>query len=268
MSGTALGWYVYCVVPTAPGVTLEGMAGVDPRFEVQSSTEGPLSAVVSRVGLEEFGADALRQNLEDLPWLERTARAHDAVLARALDGSDVVPLRLCTIFTDEERVRDMLRRRRQVLLDDLAHLQGHVEWSVKVMADPERVESAVRRLEPASAGGETGSRGRAYLERKRQERDLRETVRDRVEGAADGAHAQLAAKAREAKLLPLQNPRLSGRRGHMVLNAAYLVDRRRDRELGGLAHRLDEELHHQGMELALTGPWAPYNFVTGRGEAG
>ncbi len=45
-----------------------------------------------------------------------------------------------------------------------------------------------------------------------------------------------------------------------MLNSAYLVSDRPgfERELAGLARELSE----RGLELELTGPWPPYNFVS------
>ena len=40
-----------------------------------------LTAAVGTVGLDEFGEEGLRRNLEDLDWLAATARAHDAVIS-------------------------------------------------------------------------------------------------------------------------------------------------------------------------------------------
>jgi hypothetical protein len=105
MTEAGLGCYVYCVVRQEEQPSLTGLSGVDPDFGIEDVTHGDLSAMVSRVRLEEFGAEALKRNLEDLAWVERTARAHDAVIGRALDAGALVPLRLCTIFDDERHVR-------------------------------------------------------------------------------------------------------------------------------------------------------------------
>src|SRR5919201_2231532 len=133
MSERAL--YAYCVIPAGERPPLAGLSGVDPASGVELLTHDPLSALVSSVRLEEFGAEALKRNLEDLAWLERTARAHDAVLGRALAGDAIVPMRLCTIFADEAGVRQMLDRERETLLEVLERLHGHEEWSVKLLAD-------------------------------------------------------------------------------------------------------------------------------------
>src|SRR5919197_477839 len=144
MSERDLGCYVYCVVRAGEHPSVQDLTGVNPPFGIELVTHGDLSALMSRVRLEEFGAEPLKRNLEDLGWVERTARAHDAVLARALTADAVVPLRLCTIFTDEAHVRDMLQREQERLLDALQRLRGHAEWSVKVLVEPRELEAAVR----------------------------------------------------------------------------------------------------------------------------
>ena len=67
---------------------------VDPRFPIERVAAGRLAAFVSRVSTSEFGADAQLRNLNDLAWLERVARAHEAVLENALSQTSLVPLRV------------------------------------------------------------------------------------------------------------------------------------------------------------------------------
>jgi hypothetical protein len=265
MSERAL--YAYCVIPAGERPPLAGLSGVDPASGVELLTHDPLSALVSSVSLEEFGAEALKRNLEDLSWLERTARAHDAVIERALAGEAVVPMRLCTIFTDEAHVHEMLERERDVLLQALGRLRHHAEWGVKVLADRAALENAARERAqaPVAVNAEAGAPGHAYLARKKLERSLREQADAFAEGAIEDIHTRLAEQATTTTLLPPQNPDLSRRSGEMVLNAAYLVHRERARAFTALAEDLREQGRELGLELELTGPWAPYNFVTGRG---
>ena len=177
MSKSDRGCYVYCVVRESADLSLSGLVGVAPGFDVATVTYRGLSAVVSEVPLQQFGADALKDNFEDLEWLERTARAHDAILARALAADAVVPLRLCTIFTDEAGVRRMLERGREFLLDVLGRLRCKAEWSVKLLADQKKIESAAREHESARAAapaaGGSEAPGRAFFARKKAERRFR-----------------------------------------------------------------------------------------------
>jgi hypothetical protein len=228
-------------------------------------THAGLSAVVSRVRLEEFGAEALKRNLEDLAWVERTARAHDAVLARALAADTLVPFRLCTIFTDEAHVREMLEREREPLLEALERLRGHAEWSVKVLADRRKLEAAARERAPALAATSTDAEGerpgRAFFARKKLDQALREEARAMAEAAAEEVHARLRDEAAAATLLPPQHPELSGRSGAMLLNGAYLVHRGRAEEFAAVARELGDRHRAIGVEVEPSGPWAPYNFV-------
>ncbi|MBS1869304.1 MAG: GvpL/GvpF family gas vesicle protein [Actinobacteria bacterium] len=248
--------YVYCVVPAAQVPPLDDLAGVDPGLPVGSLTAGELCAVTSRVRLAEFGEDALRRNLEDLAWVERTARAHDAVLARALSAGAVVPLRLCTIFGDADHVRAMLERERERLHDALERLRGRSEWSVKARAD-------LRRPAPAESGGAAPEQtpGRAFFARKQGDRELRERAAARATAAAQEIHDGLRAEAVDALLLPPQDPALSGRSGTTLLNGAYLVERAREPAFTAAVAQLAARHRDGGVEVDVSGPWAPYNFV-------
>jgi Gas vesicle synthesis protein GvpL/GvpF len=261
MTKAGLAHYVYCVVPAGSSPRLEGLAGVDPSFEVGRLSRGRLSAIVSQVRLGEFGAEALSRNLDDLEWLARTARAHNAVLTSALSGKAVVPLRLCTIFADEHGVRRMLEREQAPLLAALSQLRGRAEWSVKVMADAGGVNAAATErgfgLDPAEAEGP----GRAYFARKKLERWARVRARASAEHAVEEIDARLRAHAAAATRLPPQDRRLSGRSGEMVLNGAYLVERSRATMFTSLAEELGARNREIGLALELTGPFAPYNFV-------
>lgn len=263
MSEPASACYVYCVVPAAAPPSLEGLPGVDPAFGVGAVTHRGLAAFASRVGLDQFGAEALERNLEDLGWVERTARAHDAVLARALSAEAVVPLRLCTIFDDERHVSEMLEREREALLDALGRLRGRAEWSVKVLADPQRLDAAVRgrgRAPAQATSDETP--GRAYFARRRADRQVDEDSRAVAAAAVAEVHGRLQAEAVATTLLPPQHPALSGRSGAMLLNGAYLVDRARTESFAAAAAELDERHRETGLSIEVRGPWAPYNFVT------
>ena len=265
MSESGLGCYVYCVVRGDQHLPLDGLPGVDQELAPGLLIHRELAALVSGVRLEEFGAEALKRNLEDLAWLERTARAHDAVLGRALAGDAIVPMRLCTIFADEAGVRQMLDRERETLLEVLERLHGHEEWSVKLLADTQSLNAAARERDHALAGVAAGSAtptpGREYFARKKQEQGVRERAQAIADEAAQQTHDSLCAHAAAGILLPPQDPGLSRRAGQMVLNGAYLVERSHAATFGRCAGELGSRLRAHGLELELSGPFAPYNFV-------
>jgi hypothetical protein len=263
MSESALGVYLYCIAPPSFQPELDGLVGVDGRASVEKVSTDWLTAIVSRVPLEEFGPEPLKHNLEDLNWLERAARAHDSVLAAMMSVEAVVPMRLLTIFTDESRLRDMLDRNRESLVQTLGRLRGHSEWSIKLLADRGKLERAAldQDLQPTSTGAGPDSPGRAFFARKQGERAIRQKARELAEAAARETYESLRRQVADSRLLPAQHPDLSGRSGDMILNAAYLVDRGQSEAFAATAGQLRDRYRSIGVTLEVSGPWAPYNFV-------
>ncbi|WP_433062757.1 GvpL/GvpF family gas vesicle protein [Dactylosporangium sp. CS-033363] len=211
---------------------LAGIAGTP----VRAVAGAGLAAVVSPVELDE---EALRTNLENLEWLDRTARAHHAVVAALAERHAVVPAQLATVYRDDDGVRAMLRERRADLDAVLDRVDGRAEWGVKMYAQAASGE-------PATV--DTDRPGTAYLNRRRAQDDRRKRAYDSAE-AADKALAGNAAEAR----------RLTGRPEPMLLNAAYLVDRAAAEDFAGLV--TEQAARHEDLRLELTGPWPPYSFT-------
>src|SRR5262245_51269756 len=105
VTGTAV--YLYAVTRGPDRPVPAGLTGVS-GTPVRTVEHAGLTAVVSSVPLAEYGADALRDNLEDLVWLERTARAHHAVVMAVAQVAATAPVRLTTIFHDGRRVAGLL----------------------------------------------------------------------------------------------------------------------------------------------------------------
>ena len=243
-----------------------GLSGVDPGHPVEAVRAGGLLALVSRVPLDEFGAEPLRENLNDLAWLERVARAHETVLDQAVQAATCVPLRLCTIYESEESLRAMLDREAESFADALGQLAGREEWSVKLLVDTDALTREARaRATTSRAPSERGgaSEGGAYMLRRRVERRVRERAAQIASEVAEAVHARLDAHAVDAVTRPAQNPELSGYEGEMLLNGAYLVEADRVDALHALVAELERDHGALGARLELTGPWPPYNFVPG-----
>jgi hypothetical protein len=261
-SGDAL--WTYCVLGAGAPVPAE-LEGVVASNRVERVDAKGLAALVSRVPLSEFGEEPLRRNLNDLDWLERVARAHEAVLERTLQRATIVPLRLCTIFENEHGVRRMLEEQRPALTDALEVLGGHQEWGVKLLVDREALESTARARSPEADALadelDTQSAGGAYMLRRRLERQVREAADELAVSVADDVHARLQAAASDAVLNPPQNRDLSGHEGEMLLNGAYLVETYKVGRLRELVDELQDRHRELGIRLELTGPWPPYNFI-------
>lgn len=262
----AVGVYVYAVIaPRAGAVGLAGGIGDAPVRIIESEPDG-LRALVSDVPLDEFGDDALKRNLNDLSWVSATAVAHEAVVEAAMRDVTLVPMRMCTIFLDEDAVREMLRREAATLGDALARLRDAHEWGLKVVADREAFAAAIAdqgETQGSMHGGLGGSgEGAGYFAALRLDRVAREEVAAELDQRVREIHDSIAALATDSRLRPPSNRELGGYEGDMVLNGSYLVPAARSDELRARAASLAERHGADGLTVELTGPWPPYNFST------
>jgi hypothetical protein len=258
--------YAYAVVrssATAVPTALTGIRGVA-GGPVALLRAGPVAAAVSAVPADEFSEAALKARLEDLDWLEATARAHHFVVDALAAHTTVLPLRLATVYRDDARVEQMLNERERDFTSLLDRLDGHLEWGVKVYAEEDPAAPPDEWDAPAD---EPGS-GRAYLRRRRQQYRSREDVwRAAEEAARRTAELARGLAVDRARHRPQQGDlaAVPGRNVRNVANDAYLVPRH-------LAEEFLERMRHAaddlpGVRVEVTGPWAPYSFTARPEEA-
>lgn len=267
VSTGAAGCYVYGVVG-AEAVLPPGAMGLDDVHELFLIHSESVAAVASLVAMSEFGEETLQEHLEDLSWLERRARSHEQILDGVRKQTTLVPMRLCTIYRDERSVRQMLAREHAFLADALHRLEGRTEWGVKMYAVSDPTEAIAQGEMEDDPASETAGPGASYL----MERRLRDRTRERagalMEERCELAHSELAQAAVEAKLNPVQPPELTGRDEPMVFNGVYLVDDVALEDFTSTFRALESDFAEKGLELELTGPWTPYNFVNSPTEMG
>lgn len=252
---TDTGLYVYAVARGLSEADLAQQTGLG-SAALRVVTHRGLDAVVSEVGLDEFGDDALRRNLEDLQWLERVARTHDGVTRTVSRTAASAPLRLATICLSVERVQALLDEWHGALTSALDRVEGRDEWSVKLL-----VPRAADHRSTVSSGAGTEERpGAAYLQRRRNEAEEKARAASDAEALAEEVHAQLSGLVVASRRLALQDARLSGLQGRMVLNGAYLVDRERTSAFTDLTERIAAA--HPSLQVEVQGPWPPYSFAT------
>jgi hypothetical protein len=252
--------YVYAITRRPAPERLRGMRGVSGE-PVRSIEHGGLSAIVGSVDPRRFSEEPARGGEEDLRALEGLLRAHHQVVQALAGDATVLPLRLGTVYRGDERVEALLEDRRAEFEATLERITGRTEWGVKLLVDPAVFDAEPEDQEPdaGSDAGPAAGAGTRYLLRRRSEERSRQRRRDRAAALADQLHAALDAVAAASRRHAPQDARLSGHRGWMPLNGAYLVDQGRDRELLAVVRRYDDPEH--GIRLELTGPWAPYSFA-------
>ena len=256
-----IGLWTYAITQSGSSqlCLLTGVGGAT----VRTTACAGLTAVVSDVNLAEFGEAALRENLENLDWLDVVARAHHAVIDAASRMFELLPARLATVYSGDAALCAALAARRDQLLDTLHRVGGRAEWGVKAYAAAES-DPAVQARGPAvhargPADTATGSAGLAYLKRRRAQLTAERDSRGASVNGARAVHAGLSRQTEAARLHPPQAAQLSQVRLPMLLNAAYLLPAADGTSFAAAVAA--EASAHPELRIELTGPWPPYSFV-------
>jgi len=261
--------WVYAITDGPAPDLLPGLTGVGGE-QVRAVTEAGLTAVVGSVDAGTFGEQARADLMSDLPSIERLGRAHHQVIACVAAGGPVLPLRLATIYPDDQTVRTLLGRSSAEFAVILDSLRGTEEWGVKVYAGAEDAASP----QAAQAGPAAETAGRpdgpsapgalvtGHSEPVTPDGDLVRPMPAAGDAEAfaemiDRALAGIAIASRH--FTAAQEPGFGDSRKCLVLNAAYLVLSDRAGEFTAVARALTRG--YQGMGTGLTGPWPPYSFA-------
>lgn len=247
--------YVFCVVaaPRPPRPTrargLQGMGAL--RI---LPLDRRLFAVVADAPLERYGEAAVNRRLSDLSWVAGAAVAHEKVVERFLDAPAVLPMKLFTLFSSDQRAIDHLRGESRRLAAAARRVANHDEWGIRVLFDRTRAEAARAKPRKSARGG-----GTAYLAGKKASRDAVAELAARAQRTVADLQDRLAAKATGVRHRSAED--LPSPAGSLLLDAAFLVPRGKAASFRALAARQARALEPHGYRVTLTGPWPAYSFV-------
>lgn len=265
-------YYVYAIARRKPGggAGAEPLPGVDPRYPVREVTYGDVLALVSDVSLVEYDLESLRVRFQDAHWLELLARGHQRVIEELNKSYTLLPLKLCTLYTDEANLHKALEANSVWVGSALDQVEGAQEWGVKAFCDREALarwatqeQPQLRQLASTVSAASPGAR---YMLEKRLQRAAQQAADDlrRREIEVIGRH--LAAEARAAQVSPIQPQQAHGHAEEMVLNGAYLVAEADLASFRSALNELVETYCPHGFSFELTGPWPAYSFSMPRNE--
>jgi hypothetical protein len=246
------GTYVYCVVASRRRPRIGKVAGLPgtraPRLlEVRPNRY----LVVSDAPVESFGEAPLARRLSNLDWVSRAAIAHDAVVGRFITADAVLPMKVFTIFTSDERAIAQTRSDWERIESLLGAMTGLVEWGLRLMFD-QRKALAAATAPPAASG-------RHYLLAKQRHHTAAVAHARILRQRTAGVVSELAAIARDVRQRPLATAATSGSR--LLLDAAFLVPRTREQRFRAAVAKQTRTLAPEGYAVHLSGPWPPYSFL-------
>ncbi len=240
------GQYVYCIIESNGGRNF-GPIGIGQRGDIVSTIGfNDISAVISSSPMAKYVIN--RENMT----------AHEKVIEEVMKDYTVLPVRFCTIAASVEEVRSLLRRRHSEFKGLLRDMDNKVEMGLKaVWKDVSRIFQEI---------GE-GNKEIRKLKKKAQEKSgkgdntlkitLGKAVKDALENKkVDETRSVVKVFKRSAIDVKVNDVFGDG----MFLNAAFLIDRTREKEFDFLVEDLGKEYDDRAT-FKYVGPVPPFNFV-------
>lgn len=253
--------YVFCVIASARRPRVSGKArslpGLGPVRLLD--IERGMYLAVSDASLSRYSEDAINRGLGDLEWVSRAALAHEAVIESFIHETAILPMKLFTIFTSDARALEHIASQRARIASLVKRVANHQEWGVRLVLDRAAAERASATSGNRRAATPSVASGRAYLRRKKAQRDAAVELSSHAREIVAGLHDRLAGRSKLAKRRPASELPVKG--GPLLLDAAFLVPRARAASFKALAAREARVLSRQGYALTVSGPWPPYTFV-------
>jgi Gas vesicle synthesis protein GvpL/GvpF. len=239
------GKYIYCVIGSDEARNF-GPIGVGGRGNIVSTVgyQG-ISAVISNFPMTKY--EISKENLI----------AHEKVIEKVMQDYAVLPVRAFTVAASAEEVRSFLRKNYAGLKGILKDMDNKIELGVKaywkdmktifqeIVDETERIKKLRDKIALKPQGQST----------------------EKIRLGEMAASALKAKKDREGEELlrglkrVAYDFRLNETRGdEMIINAAFLVDRGREKEFDNRVDELDRK-YGQRIKFTYVGPAPPYNFV-------
>ncbi|MEI7485267.1 MAG: GvpL/GvpF family gas vesicle protein [Ignavibacteriota bacterium] len=218
------------------------------------------------VTIDEYSEDNLKQNVNDVVWIEKNAREHVAVISKVMEHNNIIPFKFGTIFSTKEKLDTFISDYSASLADNLKKCEEHEEWSVKIYCNRETFKQQIETLSKEVSELETlirsSSPGKAYiLERKKS--GLIETEIDKHSYIYGTNYYSLFLKLSEySELNSLLPKEMTGRNDDMILNVAFLVSKSKVGNFKNTAAMLKKEKNILGLDVVVTGPWPPFSFIS------
>ena len=239
--------YVFCLLRAERALSLRGapdtVPGAGPLRLIK--VDRGVWAAAADAPVDRFNSAQLEAEFQDVEAISRHALAHAAVVEFLFKKAPVIPLKLLTLFSTDEKAVIELRRQQRRLRSLFAELAGREEWAGRVVVEPRNAQS------PAAL-----TSGRAYLSEKR-----RLNLGGTPKAAQKKASLALSALSRHAARVrkDVFPPPAPGR--PLVVGASMLVPMKLRKQWKQSALKVASTLARDGDRLEVSGPWPPYHFV-------
>jgi hypothetical protein len=243
---SAVAQYLYCIVRCREPVTFETL-GMGERGDV-----------VHTINFDELAVVASNSPFDRYDNTRRNMMAHMRVLDEVMADYTVLPIRFDSVAPNPEAVREQLLKPRYGELNAmLDSMEGRIEMGLKAFWYEDVVFQEIVRDNPTIRRVRDSLAGRALEETYYDRIRLGELVESELKKRRGGDTESILQRVRPLAEKTQVNAPIAD---HMVVNAAFLIERANEAKFDATVRAIDAEMGRR-LLIKCVGPVAPYNFV-------
>lgn len=260
--------YLYGVIP---GKELEKEAwpaykGLDGKNDVYPMTIKNMAALVCQLDENEYSEAAIKEKTNDMEWLRENAFHHHEMLIALNERYNVIPMKFCTIFANEENLRKTIEKNEENLKNSFAFIDGNEEWNLKIYCDDNELKKHVSshnsNIEAKKEEISQLSPGRQYFAKKKMGQMVDKELKKEKNTVCERVHDQLTGFSLQDTVKKNWNKDVTGRKDQMSWNSVYLVPNARVEGFLDKINQMKDESASHGWKFEATGPWPAYHFAS------
>jgi len=239
-----MAWYAYCITEQQAfqGDTrarrpfpVEALRGIGDA-QTFGYPSGEFAVIVSEyIPAGELGQKALLQ--------------HAHVVGECFKRTTVLPFRFGTVFDNDDALRRAVRLNRKAFLESVVRLKGKAEMHLKLLVKDGSLREALQEIVlPLTVGSEYLSKLREKAARQRERQTKARALSVQVNKIFGPLEQDVCCRKADS--------------GGMLIDIAHLID---NKQVEKYKNRYQTATRHlPGVEVVMSGPWAPYHFIPGK----
>ncbi len=260
--------YLYGLIPTeqAEAEALPASKGLDGQHNIQTLLLGGLTAIVCHLDPQVYSEEVIKEKLSnDMEWLQHKAFHHHEMLLSLQERYTIVPMKFCTIYSDEESLKKTINEHAEAIKQTLILLKGNEEWNLKIYCDDEELKKHVllhnSKIDEHQQKISQLPPGRQFFERKKIEKLVHQELENEKNRICESLHEKLNQFSIKDTVKKNWSKEVTGREDSMSWNSVYLLPADKVESFLEEVHASNETMAESGWRLEASGPWPPYHFA-------
>ncbi|MFC0274769.1 GvpL/GvpF family gas vesicle protein [Metabacillus herbersteinensis] len=260
--------YLYGLIPTkevASHQSFPSFKGFDGVENLYTISRNQVTAVVCNLDRNDYSEQVIKEKVNnDMEWLQEKAFHHHETLTALYKTFTIIPLKFCTIYENEENLRETIHGNEEKLESSLTLLHGSEEWNVKIYCDDNDLRKQVdvnnSTIQAKKQEISGLPRGRQFFEKKKIDQLIETELEKEKNRVCENVHEKLKEHSLHAAIKKNWSKDVTGLKENMTWNSVFLLPVPQVEHFLEEIKNFEKELEGTGWRFEATGPWPAYHF--------